>query len=158
MSDLRMYPEGRGAQVSRYIKDVLVDFGVAKTLRTRATLAQVNAGLALLPALPGVKWRLLSAAFIAIGGAAAGGTSLNLQGTVAAVTAQLWVVTVAALTRSTQIFTGVVPVAGASTILADGASFTACDANAAVNVITVGSAMTTATAFDCFLSYVADPA
>lgn len=158
MTDIRLQPEGRGAQVAKYIKDVLVEFGVAKTIRTCVTLTQLNAGLALLPALPGVRWRMIAASFIAIGGNAGGGTSANLQGTVAALTVQLWVVTIAALTRSTQVFTGVTPAAGAQTILADGASFTQQDANTALNVITVGSAMTTLTSLDVFLDYVADPA
>lgn len=156
--DLRNYPEGRGATQVKYIKDTEVAFGVAKTTRTRVTLAQLNAGFALLPALPGVRWRLFAAQFIAIGGAAAAGTSANLQGSVAAATTQLWVVTIAALTRSTPIFTGVTPAAGAQTLLADGASFTQQDANAAVNVITVGPAMTTLTNLDVVLDFVADPA
>lgn len=158
--DLRNYPEGKGAVQARYIRDILVEFGVAKTLRTRVSLAQLNAatGFALLPALPGVRWRLFAAQFIAIGGAAAAATSANLQGAVSASTTQLWVVTVAALTRSTPIFTGVVPAAGAQTLLADGASFTQQDANTALTVITVGIAMTTLVSLDVMLDYVADPA
>lgn len=158
MSDVRNYPEGRGAVAVRYIKDVEVAYGVTKTLRAHVSLAQLNAGFALVPALPGVRWRILYAMMIAVGGAAAGGTSANIQGLVAASTVQLWVVTVAALTRSTVISMGVTPAAGASTILADGASFTQQDANAALTVITVGSAMTTLTFLDVQLDYVADPA
>lgn len=156
--DIRQYPEGRGASQIRYIGDIEVAYGVTKTSRTRVTLAQLNAGFNLLPALVGVRWRLIAASFIAIGGAATSGTSVNLQGTVAAATVQLWVVTIAALTQSTQLFSGVTPAAGTGTILANGASFTQMDANSALKVITVGSAMTVLTNLDVFLDYVADPA
>lgn len=155
MGDLRNYPEGRGAQVSRYIKDVLVDFGLAKSFRTRYTLAQLNAGQTLLPALPGVKWGLLWGALIAVGGAATAATSVNYAATQAAAAVQLWVVTVAALTRSTMVSMGVVPAAGASTLLADGASFALNDVNTAVTLANVGSAMTTLTSIDVFVEYVA---
>lgn len=158
MPDLRNYPEGRGAQQSRYIRDVLVEFGVMKGFRTRYTLAQLNAGQTLLPALPGVKWRLLGAALIAIGGAATAATSVNLAATQAAAAVQLWVVTIAALTRSTMVSVGVTPAAGSATLLADGASFAQNDANTAVTLANVGSAMTTLTNIDVFVDYVADAA
>jgi hypothetical protein len=158
MADGRMYPESRGQLAVRYIGGVEVEFGVAKTSRTRVTLAQLNAGIVLLPALNGVRWRLLYALLISIGGAAAVGTSVNVIGTVGAATVQLWVVTIAALTRSTPISMGVTPAAGAQTVLADGASFTQMDANTAITMITVGSAMTTLTNVDLQLDYVADPA
>lgn len=154
--DSRMYPQGKGTVQERYIKDTLVQFGVVQTARTRVSLAQLNAGLNLLPALPGVRWRMINAMLLAVGGAAAVGTSVNIIGTVAAAAVQLWVVTIAALTRSTPIYTGVTPAAGAQTLLADGASFTQMDVNTAVQVITVGSAMTTLTSLDVMLSYVAD--
>jgi hypothetical protein len=158
MSDLRQYPEGRGATQVRYIRDVEVAFGVAKGFRTRYTLVQLNAGQTLLPALPGVKWRLLFAAFLAVGGAATAATSVNIAATQSALAAQLWVVTIAALTRSTLVSIGVVPAAGSQTILADGASFAQCDANTAITLANVGSAMTTLTNLDVFFDYVADPA
>jgi hypothetical protein len=158
MPDLRNYPEGRGAQASRYIKDILVEFGVLKGFRTRYTLAQLNAGQTLLPALPGVKWRLMGGALIAIGGAATAATSVNFAATQAAAAVQLWIVTVAALTRSTKVTIGVTPAAGTSTILADGASFAQCDSNTAVTLANVGSAMTTLTSIDVFCEYVADAA
>jgi hypothetical protein len=157
--DSRNYPEGLGANKSRYISGTLVSFGEAKTLRARVTLAQLNAGFTLLPALVGVRWRLLGAMLIAVGGAATTGTSVNLIGTVAAAAVQLVVVTVAALTQSTPIAIGTVaPAAGAVTLLADGASFTQQDANTAITVKTVGAAMTVLTNLDVQLEYAADPA
>lgn len=154
--DLRHYPAGRGALVSRYIKDIYVEFGVAKAFRLRYTLAQLNAGQTLLPALPGVKWRLLGGALIAVGGAATAATSVNFAATQAASAVQLWVVTIAALTRSTMVSIGVTPAAGSQTILADGASFAQNDVNTAVTLANVGSAMTTLTSIDVFVDYVAD--
>jgi len=154
MGDTRNYPEGRGVIKARYIKDVLVTFGIAQMARTRLTTAQVNAGATLLPALPGVKWRLLDWAMIAIGGAATTATSINIQGTRAAATVQLAATAVAALTQSAHVRSG----AANAVILADGASFTQLDANTAIRGITVGAAMTVATAIDFLLNYVADPA
>jgi hypothetical protein len=159
MTDLRNYPEGKGSQVSRYIKDILVDFGVAKTLRQRVTAAQLNAvgGLALTacPALPGVRWRHLYSAFIAIGGNAGGATSVNLSGTVAAATVELVVNAIAGLTRSTVLLCGTAN----SVVLADGASFTQMDANTALIAKALAAAsLTTATAVDFIVDYVADPA
>lgn len=154
--DTRHYPVGRGGVKARYIKDVYVEFGVAKMFRTRYTVAQLNAGQTLLQALPGVLWRLLGGALIAVGGAAATATSVNFAGTQAAAAVQLWVVSIAALTRSTMVSMGVTPAAGTSTLLADGASFAQCDANTAVTLANVGSNMATLTSIDVFVSYVAD--
>lgn len=153
--DVRNYPEGRGAQVSRYIKNVLVEFGVFKQLRTRVTRAQLNAGFNLLPALPGVKWQLVNGKFIAVGGAATSGTSVNLKGTQSGSAANLAIITIAALTQSAVVTTESAPAAGSVTLLADGASFIPNDVNTAMSVITVGSAMTVMTNLDCFIGYIA---
>lgn len=156
--DSKMYPVGTGSPKSRTISGstgpVFVEFGVAKVQRTRVTLAQINAGITLLPALPGVKWRLVDATVIAIGGAAAGAVSLNIIGTRSAAAVQLLVAAIAALTRSALARLG----AANMVVLADGASNTQLDANTAITTIAVGGTMTTATAFDIILTYVADPA
>lgn len=151
MGDLRHYPEGRGAQVSRYIKDVLVEFNVAKALRLRTTTAQINAGVTLLAALPGVKWQLLDWTMIALGGNAATATSINIIGTSAASAVQLAVTAIAALTRSAIVRAG----ASNAVVLADGASFAAMDVNTAITAITVGAALATATGIDLFVTYTA---
>lgn len=152
--DSRDYPAGRGAVQSRYIKDVLVEFGIAKMLRIRATLAQINAGITLLPALPSVRWRLLDWKKIAIGGNATTATSINIAGTSGGSAVQLGVTAIAALTRSAIVRAG----GSNAVVLADGASFVQMDVNTAITAVTVGTAMTVATAFDFFLDYVADPA
>lgn len=154
MSDLRNYPEGRGANVVRYIQGVEVAFGVFKKLRRRCSVADVTAGVNLLPPLPGVRWRMHDAVLIAIGGAAATTTSLNIQGLVAGVATQLLVVAIAALTQSTIVRAG----AANAVVLADGASFTQQDANAAMVAKAVGAGLTGSTSIDYFLEYVADPA
>lgn len=154
MGDIRSYPEGRGAAVSRYINDVLVDFGQAKEIRTRVTTAQVNAGFVLLPALPGVRWRLIDARLIAIGGAATTNTSVNITGTSGGSAVQLLAVAIAALTQSAVVRAG----AANAAVLANGASFVQMDANTSIRLTNVGSAMTVATHIDAFITYVADPA
>lgn len=130
---------------------------VLLNLRTRVTLAQLNAGYTLLPAIPGYKYAMRDCKMIAIGGAATTGTSVNVIGTRAAAPVQLFVAAVAGLTQSTVLRAGS-PFATAGTAsivcLADGASFTDLDANTAVTVITVGTAMTVMTNIDVELSYV----
>jgi len=60
----------------------------------------------------------------------------------------------AALNQSTLLRIG----AANAVILADGASFTAHDANTSLNLVRVGSAITVATFVDVLLTYAMDPA
>lgn len=122
--------------------------------RTRVTLAQVNAGATLLAAVAGFKYRLLEAAIIAIGGAAAAGTTVDILGTQSASGVKLAAFAQASLTQSALLRAG----ASGATILADGASFVANDVNTAITVGKTGSAFTTATHFDVFLRYQLDEA
>jgi hypothetical protein len=126
------------------------------SLRTRVTLAQLNAGFTLLAALAGYNYRLIDCMLTAIGGAATTGTSVNIIGTRAAAPVQLIVAAVARLTQSLRTRTGTpFATAGAEslTTLADGASFTALDVNTPITVITVGTAMTVLTNLDVDLSF-----
>lgn len=156
MADSRMYPTGTGGTRSRPILGNLIDFGIEKNQRTRVTLAQANAGFTLLPALPGVRWRIVDCRVISVGGAAAGGTSLDLVSTQAASAVRPLVIAVAALTQSALVRAG----ATNATILANGASFVPNDTNTAVTVAkqSGGSALTVATHFDVSLDYTAEPA
>jgi hypothetical protein len=157
MSDLRNFPEGRGAVQVRYIRDIEVAFGVTKFFRQRFLVAQLTtAGLAFTscPALPGVRWRLVDAWMISIGGAVTTSTSINIAGTRAAAAVEALVVAAAALTQSALVRAG----AANAVILADGASFTQMDANAALIAHSVGGTPTVATAVDMQIRYVADPA
>jgi hypothetical protein len=125
-----------------------------RTLRTRVTLAQLNAGITLLPAVPGFIYSLIDAALIAVGGAATTGTSVNIIGTRAGSPVQLLAVAIAALTQSAVVRAG----AANAVVLADGASFTPLDVNTGITCITVGSAMTVMTNIDVTLEYTLVPA
>lgn len=161
MADTRLYPVGAGYPKSRTILGVNVDFGVEKSQRTRVTLAQINAGFTVLPALPGVRWRITDLKMVSIGGAFAGSTDVRLLGTRAAASVALGIAAVAGLTQSTMLRLGS-PFATAGTasivMLADGASLTQLDANTAVTVGKTGGTGTTATNVDFIINYVADPA
>ncbi len=136
------------------IIEVLVDgnTGGVQHLRVRTTTANVNAGSTLLPAIPGRSYRLVDASMISIGGAAAGATAIRITGTQSASSVQLVSNTVGALTQNTRVLAGVT---ANSSILADGASFTACDANTAIT-LTASGTLTTSTNIDVLLSYVVD--
>jgi hypothetical protein len=133
-----------------------IPVGVLLNKRTRATTAEVNAGLTLLPALSGYKYRLVDVTMIAIGGNAATATSVDIVTTQAASAVRPIVAAVAALTRSAV----VKPNSANVTVLADGASFVANDANTAVSVSkqAAGSNLATATHIDVLLSYVIEAA
>jgi hypothetical protein len=133
-----------------------IPVGVLLNKRTRATTAEVNAGLTLLPALSGYKYRLVDVTMIAIGGNAATATSVDIVTTQAASAVRPIVAAVAALTRSAV----VKPNSANVTVLADGASFVANDANTAVSVSkqAAGSNLATATHIDVILSYVIEAA
>lgn len=133
---------------------IIAPVGVVMNLRTRVTTAQVNAGLTLLAALSGYKYRLVDFSLIAIGGNAATATSVDLLATQSASGVTLAAAAVAALTRSTV----VKPNTANVTVLADGASFVANDANTAITIGKTGSSLATATHVDVILSYVIEAA
>lgn len=120
-----------------------------QTVRTRFTIAQINAGATLLPAVPGFAYRLVDAQVIAIGGAVTGATDVRLLGTRAAGAVALLAVAVAALLQSAVVRAG----AANAAVLADGASFTPLDANTAVTVGKTGGAAATATHVDVIAQY-----
>lgn len=122
-------------------------------LRQRVTAAQVNAGLTLLAA-PGVgyKYRLVDVALIAIGGAAAGATTIDILATLAAASRKLLAAAIAGLTQSTVLRAGATNAA----VLADGASFTANDENTAITIGKTGASLTGSTDVDVLLSYSID--
>ena len=159
--DSRNYPVGSGYPKSRYVSGFLVEFGMSKSQRTRVTVAQINAGFTLLPAIPGVKWRINDIKLIAVGGAVTGSTDVRVLGTRAAASVALGIAAVAGLTQSTVLRLGSpFATAGTASIVAltDGASFTQLDSNTAVTVGKTGGTAATATAVDVILDYVADQA
>lgn len=122
--------------------------GVVRTIRKRLTIAQINAGVAFLPALPGLKYRLVDAQAIAYGGAVGAVTTVDILGT-QSTSVKLVAFGQAALTQSTVLRPGI----SGATVLADGASFAPCDVNTAITVGKTGSAITTATGVDISVSY-----
>jgi predicted RecA/RadA family phage recombinase len=119
------------------------------TVRKRAAVATVNAGFTLVPAVPGAKIRMVDASVIAVGGAATSVTTVDIKGTQSTSVVKLVAFAQASLTQSTQLRSGG---AGAA-ILADGASYVACDANTAVTAGITGSAITVATSIDFLFTY-----
>lgn len=117
--------------------------------RFHVAVADVNAGLTLLAALSGYKYRLLDAFAIAIGGAAGAVTTVDVLGTQAASGVKLVAFGQAQLTQSTVVRAG----ATGGTVLADGASFAVNDVNTAITIGKTGSSVTTSTFIDVFLTY-----
>ena len=124
--------------------------GIPQVLRMRVTTAQVNAGHTLLAALPGLRYRLQDMALIAVGGNAATATSVDILGTQSASVVKLMDGRIAGLSQSTLLRAGT---ATNGLILADGASFVACDANTAITIGRTGSNLATATHIDVLLTY-----
>ena len=119
------------------------------TIRKRFTIAEVNAGATILPAVDGLRYRMVDAAVIAVGGAAAAHTSIDIIGTVSTAR-KLVAFLVAGTTRSTLLRAGA---ATNGVILADGASFTQNDLGAAITIGKTGSDVTTATDVDVIFSF-----
>jgi hypothetical protein len=117
--------------------------------RFRATIAQVNAGLTLLPKIAGKKYRLVACNAIAIGGAAGAVTTVDILGTQATSSVKLVAFAQASLTQSTVLKDG----GSGAAVLADGASYAPCDTNTAITIGKTGSAVDTATHIDVSLSY-----
>lgn len=122
---------------------------VPRVFRGRFSLAQVNTGATILAAVPGFKYRLQDAAMIAVGGAAAAATTIDILATQSASSVKLVANAVAGLTQNTLLRAG----ATNSTILAAGASFVENDTNTAITIGKTGSDMTTATHIDVLLTY-----
>lgn len=120
------------------------------TIRKRFTIAQINAGpVTLLPALPGIKYRMVDALAIAVGGAVGAVTTVDLKGVLATVLSKLVAFGQAALTQSAMVRAG----SAGGVELADGASHTQLDVNTAVTLNITGAAITTATNIDFEVVY-----
>lgn len=126
----------------------------AFSLRTRLTIAQINAGATLLPAVAGYRYRVQNARMISVGGAAAAATTVDILGIQAASSVKLMAAAVAGLTQSAVLVAG----AANAAVLADGASFAPCDVNTAITANKTGSNVTTATNVDFLIDYVLEAA
>ncbi len=147
--------KGAGSSAtSAYVKlNPPLDLSLAHQHRQRCTVAEVNAGIELLPAIDGFKYRLLSASAISIGGAAAAVTTVDVVG-VQTTPVLLVAFGQAALTENTELRAGDT----GGVILAAGASFVACDENTAISADVTGDAITTATHIDFIITYAIDAA
>jgi hypothetical protein len=118
----------------------------AKTVRSRFTIAQVNAGVELLPAIDGYKYRFVAAKMIGVGGAVTANDTVDILGT-QSTSKKLVTFAQSDMTENT--------VVGEAdgTYLAAGASFEACDEDTAITVDITGSDITTATHIDVILTY-----
>ena len=124
-----------------------------QNIRTRFTIAEVNAGATLLAAIPGFKYRMVDCSAIAYGGAVGATTTVDVSGTVSTAR-KLVAFGQAALTQSALVRAG----SSGGVILADGASYTVNDANTAITVGKTGSDLTTATGVDVSFDYVIEAA
>jgi hypothetical protein len=119
--------------------------GAVLSIRHRVSAAEVDAGHALVTPPAGMALRLVDCALIAIGGGAAGATTVDiLDGATKLVAAA-----VAGLTQSALLRAG----AANAVVLADGASFVARAADAVISIGKTGDALTGCTYVDVLLSY-----
>lgn len=122
--------------------------------RQRFTIAEINAGATLLAATPGMAYRMVTCAAIAIGGNAATVTTVDVLATQSAASVKLVAFAQASLTRSTRLEAG----DSGAAILTDGVSHVANDVNTAITVGKTGSDVATATDIDIHFSYTAEKA
>lgn len=119
------------------------------TVRKHFTIAQINAGATLVPALPGLKTRMVDVMAISVGGAAGATTTVDVLATQAAAGVKLAAFAQASLTQNTVLRPGVAGTA----VLAGGVSFAANDVNTAITAGKTGADVTTATHIDIMLTY-----
>lgn len=154
--DFLIYGTVREASASgkTSVKVALDDTGERPVMqiRKRFTVAQINAGATLLPAISGRQYRMIDASMIAVGGAAATATSVDILATQSASSVKLLASAVAGLTQNTLLRAGATNAA----IMAAGASFVANDANTAVTVGKTDSDVATATHVDVSFTYAID--
>lgn len=117
-------------------------------LRQRVVIADINSGITLLAAVAGKQYRLVSCNAIAYGGAVGTLTTVDLLGTQSS-GVKLVAYAQASLTQSTVLKDG----GTGAAVLADGASYVACDVNTAITIGKTGGTGDTATGVDINLSY-----
>jgi len=152
-SALVFYHPTTGAEAYRFdpsVQGCIVALGMVRSFRARFAIAAVNAGATVLAALANYKYRMTSCHAIAIGGAAAAVTTVDILGTQSAGSVKLVAFAQASLTRSTILTSG----GSGAAVLADGASYVTNDVNTAITIGVTGSAITTATHIDVNINYV----
>ena len=127
--------------------------GVVQSFRARVLTATVNAGGTLLAAIAGYKYRMVNCKITAYGGAVGTLTTVDILGTQSS-GVKLAAFAQAALTQSAVLTAG----AANGAVLADGASFIACDAGTAITIGKTGGTGDTATGVDVIFDYVLEVA
>ena len=125
--------------------------GAILNKRQRFTIAEINAGATLLPAISGKSYRMIGCKAISVGGAAGAVTTVDINGTLST-SRKLVAFAQANLTQSTVLTDG----GTGGAVLADGASYTANDAGTAILVGKTGASVTTATHIDVIFDYVVE--
>ncbi|CAB4177369.1 hypothetical protein UFOVP998_24 [uncultured Caudovirales phage] len=120
------------------------------SVRRRCTIAEINAGVTLLAARPGQKYRMLSGRAISVGGAAGAVTTVDILGTQSASSVKLAAFAQASLTQNAELKSG----GSGAAILAGGLSYAVNDVNTAITAGKTGSDVTTATHIDIAVDYV----
>ena len=121
-----------------------------RVARKRATVAELNAGVAFLPAVAGQGYTAFFCKMIAIGGAVTTVATVNVLGTQSAGSVKLFQGAQAALTQNT-VCTSTVPAEIAE--LGAGLTGVACDDNTAITLGITGADITVATHVDVTLFY-----
>lgn len=133
---------------------------ILQEIRTRVSAADVSDGYTLLPALAGFKYRIVDFDLVAIGADVADATTVDIGGT-QSTAVKLFACDIGVLTRS-RVVKPNTTVAGSPasvvTVLADGASYVACDADTAITIGVTGSDISGASDIDVVLSYAVEAA
>ena len=122
---------------------------VVLNTRHRVTTAEINSGHEVLPAITGRAYRVVDVKAIAYGGAVGTTTTVDVLGTQGTGSVKLVTFAQADLIQS-----AILTIAADGTVLADGASFAACDAATAITVGKTGGDADTATGVDFIITYV----
>lgn len=129
------------------------DQSVPVNIRVRRTIAQLNTNASeILPAIHGLGYRLIDCKAIAYGGPVVNATTIDIRGTQSGSVVKLAAFAQANLTQSAMVVAG----GTGGTILADGASFTACDDYSSIFAGITGLNCTNATGVDFIITYVAE--
>jgi hypothetical protein len=118
--------------------------------RVRCTVSEINAGKTLISGVTGYKIRMIDCMAIAYGGSVGGTTTVDILGTQSSSSVKLVAYAQTNLTQSTVLRAG----GTGATVLANGASFAECDADAGITIGKTGDDATTATGVDVIISYV----
>ena len=128
----------------------LINGGIVLSRRLRIAVADLAAGVTLLPAVAGLQYRMVACKAIAIGGDADTSTDVRVRATQAGSAVSLVEFTTTDLDRSEVHYDGE---GTTGVVLADGDSYIQNDANTAITVDEAGGATGTATSIDIIISY-----